>query len=176
MCPDTIVVGVPYPRVSTRRLWYAPLGEQKDDYIRFLKDELLPFLSERYHLLGSAEARLLLGDSLSASLTLMACIQEPDTFQRAVMFSPYVDDTLLSLVANSDDLHRFTVYHTLGNKEDDVKATDGRILDFVTMNEQLHAALDGTLKHYQYKVIEAGNHTWFTWAPELPHALEYHWS
>ncbi|GAK00940.1 esterase family protein [Geomicrobium sp. JCM 19055] len=173
--PETIVVGVPYPRVAMRRKWYAPDGEQTNDYLRFIKEELLPMLEDHYNLNQDPDSRLLMGDSLSASLALMACLTYPDTFQRAVLFSPYVDDQLKTMVTESNSLHSLKMYHQFGSDEREVKATDGRVLDFIEMNESLHELLANKLQSYDYKMIDQGNHTWFTWGPLLPEALEFHW-
>lgn len=67
------------------------------------------------------------------------------------------------------------MYHQFGSDEREVKATDGRVLDFIEMNESLHELFANKLQSYDYKKIDQGNHTWFTWGPLLPEALEFHW-
>ncbi len=66
---ELIIVGVPYPSVSTRRKWYHPDGEQAASYRRFLACELLPFLDEQLATEPLAEARILAGDSLAATIS-----------------------------------------------------------------------------------------------------------
>ncbi|MBB6448503.1 enterochelin esterase family protein [Geomicrobium halophilum] len=171
--PETIVVGVPYPRIAARRKWYHPDGEATGEYLQFLTEELLPYLGREFSLQEEADGRTLLGDSLAGSLALLACLKYPDTFTRAAMHSPYVNDTLLNTIDASAELERLTIYHTVGSKEEEVKGTDGSIMDFITMNENLHAKLVDKVSNYRYKIFENGDHTWRTWEPDLHKALHF---
>ncbi|QQK76901.1 esterase family protein [Salicibibacter cibarius] len=171
--PETIVVGVPYPRVSARRKWYHPDGEETPQYLQFLTEELLPFLTEQFSIREDADGRTLLGDSLAGSMALLACLEHPDMFKRAIMYSPYVNDTLLSKIDESKYLDTFTIYHTVGTDEEEVKGTDGTIMDFMTMHNDLQNRLKDSTGNYRSKVIEEGDHTWLTWEPDLHQALHF---
>ncbi|WP_160112430.1 alpha/beta hydrolase [Salicibibacter kimchii] len=171
--PETIVVGVPYPRVSTRRKWYHPDGEETPQYLQFLTEELLPFLADTFSIREDADGRTLFGDSLAGTLALLACLEHPDVFRRAIMYSPYVNDTLLSKIEKSKELDTFTVYHTVGADEEEVKGTDGTIMNFLPMHNDLQDRLQENVGNYRSKTIEEGDHTWFTWEPDIHQALHF---
>ncbi|SDI53900.1 alpha/beta hydrolase [Natribacillus halophilus] len=171
--PETIVVGVPYPRVAARRKWYHPDGEELPQYLQFLTAELLPFLAQEYSLHEDPEGRVLMGDSLAGTLALLACLEHPDTFSRAIMYSPYVNDTLLSKIDESSHLGTLTLYHTVGSEEREVKGTDGTIMDFISMNNDLHERLNANVSNYRFKTLDKGDHTWYTWEPDLHKALHF---
>ncbi|GAK04329.1 putative acetyl esterase YjcH [Geomicrobium sp. JCM 19037] len=161
---ETIVVGVPYPRISYRRLWYVPGGEQINEYHQFLAEELLPFLQDKYSIEQGPKSCTLLGDSLAGSMGLLACLKYPHLFQRVVMMSPYVNDDLIEKVSNSHQLSFIDMYQSVGLDEVEATATDGRTLDFVEMGDRLHDVMkQHAPAQYTYKKIPGGQHIWRTW-------------
>jgi enterochelin esterase-like enzyme len=170
--PNTIIVGLPYRNVQDRRDKYHPEGKQKNSYIRFLAHELVPYLDDQYPTYQMGRGRVLIGDSLGATVSLLAGLQYPHTFGKIAMQSPYVDETMISKVEHFISPHLLQLYHTFGTQEDSVKTTDGTIKDFVTPNRTLS-------KLIKKKSFEAlcdqfdGDHTWTYWQPDLENALHY---
>ncbi|QDI90858.1 esterase family protein [Salicibibacter halophilus] len=171
--PETIVIGVPYPRVSARRKWYHPDGEETPQYLQFLTEELLPFLADKFSIREDADGRTLFGDSLAGTLAMLACLEHPDMFKRAIMYSPYVNDTLLSKIEESNDLDSLSIYHTVGSDEEEVKGTDGTMMNFLPMHNDLQNRLEDSVGNYRSKTIDGGDHTWFTWEPDMHQALHF---
>ena len=66
---DLIIVGIPYRDVHDRRKKYHPDGEQHAAYIRFLAHELVPYLDEEFPTYQIGTGRVLIGDSLGATVS-----------------------------------------------------------------------------------------------------------
>ncbi|MBM7659697.1 enterochelin esterase-like enzyme [Bacillus mesophilus] len=170
--PNTIIVGIPYGNVRDRKDKYHPDGSQKDAYIRFLAHELVPYLDDQYPTYQMGRGRVLIGDSLGATISLLAGLQYPHTFGKIALQSPYVDETVLTKVENFPSPHLLQLYHTFGTKEVDVKTTDGTIKDFVTPNRSLAELIKN--KSYEALLNQfEGDHTWTYWQPDLKNALHY---
>ncbi|OLS34114.1 hypothetical protein BTR22_19460 [Alkalihalophilus pseudofirmus] len=167
---DVIIVGVPYPSVDERRKRYHPDGEKAEAYIRFLAHELVPYLDEKFPTHQLAASRTLAGDSLAATISLMAAIEYPSLFGQVMMHSPYVNKTVLDAVSNCTKTESIAIYHVIGTKETEVKTTDGKVLDFLSPNRELNELL--TEKKFPYTYFEfEGDHTWTYWQKDLPRAL-----
>ncbi len=169
---DTIVVGVPYPSVETRRKWYHPDNETHHTYLQFMVKELLPFLEDTYSTWRLAHGRMLMGDSLGASISLVAALSYPNSFSRVMMHSPYVDENVLHLVEKNKEWNHFDIYHTIGTEETEVKTTNGSIEDFLTPNRRLHEIFKKGTARYFYNEFEGG-HFWKYWEKDLPQALRF---
>lgn len=89
--PDYIVVGI--ENTDRNRDMTPELGA--DNFIRFLAEELVPFIEANYR---TGESRVLCGQSSSSGLALYACLQTPE------LFDGYV---LSSFGLSEERLHRF---------------------------------------------------------------------
>lgn len=169
----TIFVGIHYQDKYDRRKKYHPDGEQQDAYIQFLSQEVVPFLDENFSTLKTGKSRTLMGDSLAGTLALMTAIKYPHIFGKIIMQSPYIDQTVLQLVENTEDLSALDIYHTIGENETAVKTTDGSILDFLIPNRELSKLLLNKGMNYEYKELTDAQHTWGYWQKDLPNALKF---
>ncbi|WP_059102526.1 alpha/beta hydrolase [Shouchella shacheensis] len=168
---ESIIVGVPYPDVQTRKTWYHPDSEHASDYRRFLACELLPFLEKELPTEPLSNGRTLAGDSLAATVSLQTALEYPSLFGQVIMHSPYVNETVKSAVQSYNKNDSLTIYHVIGTEETVVKTTDGSKEDFLTPNRELRALLEETHFSYTYHEFE-GNHTWTHWQKDLPRALK----
>ncbi|MFB4165686.1 alpha/beta hydrolase [Alteribacillus sp. JSM 102045] len=169
---DTIVVGIPYPSVEMRRKWYHPENKAHYTYLQFLVKELLPFLEKTYSTWSLAHGRTLMGDSLGATISLLAALYYPHSFSRVMMHSPYVDNNVLQLVIDNQEWNSFDIYHMIGTEETKVKTTNGTIEDFLTPNRQLHNILKKGKARYYYHEFEGG-HFWKYWEKDIANALRF---
>ncbi|WP_100330615.1 alpha/beta hydrolase [Bacillus xiapuensis] len=165
-----IIVGVPYANVQDRRRKYHPDGEQQAAYIRFLAHELVPFLDEKYPIHPVGSGRALAGDSLAATVSLMAALRYPHTFGKVIMHSPYVDDKVLAAVREAEEYKQISLYHVIGQGETKVKMTNGEIADFLTPNRKLRELCKEKGFDSFYDEFD-GIHTWKYWQPDLKRAL-----
>jgi enterochelin esterase-like enzyme len=166
----TIFVGVPYINAHDRRRKYIPSGDLFEAYMRFLAHELVPFIDEEYSTNQLAASRVLMGDSMAATASLMGVIRYPNIFGKAIMQSPYVDEDVLQAVENFKTADQNYFYHIIGTLENEVVTTDKTIKDFLTPNRQLHHVMMSNQYPLFYDEFE-GNHTWKYWNPDLQRAL-----
>ncbi|MED1442759.1 esterase family protein [Aeribacillus composti] len=168
---NLIVVGIPYKDVNDRRQKYHPDGKQFLSYIRFLAHELVPFIEERYPVLSVGRSRALIGDSLAATVSLMAALHYPHTFGKVIMQSPYVDGKVLEAIDAFSQPSLLSIYHQIGKQETAVKTTDGKIKDFYTINQKLHEQMVHKGFECIYEEFD-GDHRWTYWQPLLKDILK----
>lgn len=172
---NVIIVGVPYKNVEDRRRKYIPTGEQHENYLRFLAHELVPYLDSEYSTYQLGSSRGVIGDSMAATASLMAALKYPNTFNKVILQSPYVDEFVLKAAEDSNAQEQLSIYHIIGKGEVEVLTTEKKIKDFLTPNRQLHALLESKGYHTFYEEFE-GNHTWKYWKPDLERALTKNFS
>ena len=134
---NVIFVGIPYKSVKERHDLYHPSGEKTGAYIRFLAHELVPYIDSNYPTYQVGSGRALIGDSLAATVSLLAATKYPNIFGKVILQSPYVDETVIRSVELVDDPSTFTVYHIIGKEEDEVKTTTGEVKDFLSPNREV---------------------------------------
>ncbi|MCZ2258969.1 alpha/beta hydrolase [Sporosarcina sp. G11-34] len=167
---NVIVVGVPYKSVSERRRLYRPDGDRYEAYLRFLARELVPYMDENYPTYQVGDGRGLIGDSLAATVSLMAASKYPNTFGRVILHSPYVDDAVLEAVENVKDPSRFSIYHVIGQGETEVTTQNDGVQDFLTPNRALKDLIKSKGFRYFYEEFN-GDHTWKYWQPDVRRAI-----
>ncbi|MBT2570384.1 alpha/beta hydrolase-fold protein [Planococcus sp. ISL-110] len=167
---NIIVVGVPYKSVADRNKKYEPTGEQHGAYLRFLAHELVPFLDEKYPTYQVGMGRALIGDSLAATVSLMAALKYPNIFGRVILQSPKVGEEMLTAVEAFSSANSFTVYHVIGKEETAVKLGNGKTADFIEPNRKLNNLMKNKGFSIFYEEFE-GDHTWKHWQPDLRRAL-----
>lgn len=168
---DTVFVGIHYTDRFDRQDKYHPHGKKNAAYIKFLVNEVVPFLDKElpgYHV-GSSRA--LMGDSLAGTLGLMTALKYPNTFGKVIMQSPYVDETVLHSVRNTNAFSSISIYHTIGTEETEVETTDGEIKDFYHPNLQLRDLLETKGSEYVFHELD-GKHTWKPWQKDMERLLQ----
>ncbi|MEH7523787.1 esterase family protein [Bacillus sp. JJ1503] len=175
MIERIIIVGIPYKNGEDRRRKYHPSGEQHQEYIRFLAHELVPFIDAEFPTYQMGMGRALIGDSLAATVSLMAAIQYPHTFGKVILQSPMVNEDVMKGVKEVKEPHLLHIYHVIGKEETAVKTTTKEIADFLTPNRELSELLNELKFPYFYEEFE-GNHTWTYWQPNLKQALKHMFS
>lgn len=168
---NTVFVGIHYIDRFDRRKKYHPSGELNGAYTKFLVHEVVPFLDDLLPSYQMGQSRMLMGDSLAGTLSLMTALKYPHTFGKVVMQSPYVDETVIKTVKQAKHIDTIDIYHTIGTDETEVPTTEGTTEDFVTPNHELYEALQKTHMNYTYYEIPDGKHTWKYWQQDLPRAL-----
>ncbi|GIN83952.1 hypothetical protein J6TS2_03380 [Heyndrickxia sporothermodurans] len=169
---NVIIVGIPYQNVHDRRRKYHPDGEQNAAYIRFLAHELIPYLDQQYPTLHVGNGRVLIGDSLGATVSLMTAMNYPNIIGKVILQSPLVNDKVLDAVKAHPNPHLLSVYHIIGKGETEVTTTNGSVEDFLTPNRKLHQLFSDKGFQNFYEEFD-GNHTWKYWQPDLKRALKY---
>lgn len=168
---NTIFVGIHYQDRFDRKKKYHPDGEQNPAYMQFLAKEVFPFIDGLIPETKYGKSYALMGDSLAGTLALMTAISHPDLFDKIMMQSPFVNDTVLQAVQNAPSLNGFDIYHTIGTDETEVVMTDGEVADFVGPNRELNQLLEKTEANYIYDELEQAKHTWKYWQNDMERLL-----
>jgi len=169
---NTVFVGIHYKNRDDRRRKYHPTGEQHKAYTNFLIHEMVPFLDEFLPTYNMGYTRTLMGDSLAGTLALVTAFSYPNTFGKVIMQSPYIDETVLNIIKETDLNQTIDIFHTIGEKEDEAKLVDGTVVDLLTPNRKLKEILEEKDVTHYYDELENGDHTWKFWQKDLPRALE----
>lgn len=167
---DLIIVGIPYKDAYDRMRKYIPTGDLHEAYLRFLAHELIPFLDEEFSTISLNTGRGLIGDSMAATISLLAALRYQHIFGKVIMQSPYVDEHVLKIVEETKTHESLDIYHVIGKAETNVLTTYKVIKDFLTPNRELHQLLVSKGYHVFYDEFD-GNHTWKYWKPDLKRAL-----
>ncbi|SOC35128.1 alpha/beta hydrolase [Ureibacillus acetophenoni] len=167
---NIIIVGIPYKNIHDRKEKYIPTGNKHEAYLHFLAHELVPYLDREYSTLQMGSTRGLIGDSMAATVSLLAALKYPNIFSKAILQSPYVDEHVLDIVQNTQNNGHISIYHIIGKEENKVLTMDKTIKDFLTPNRQLHQLLKEKGYNTFYEEFD-GNHTWKYWKPDLRRAL-----
>ncbi|TLS37780.1 alpha/beta hydrolase [Pseudalkalibacillus caeni] len=168
---DLIVVGIPYNSVEERKEKYHPDGKKQGDFMRFLANELSPYLDEQFPTYHLGSSRAMIGDSLAATISLTTALQYPRTFGKVLLQSPFVNEEIIQMVEDFNSPELLSIYHVAGTEETDVKTTDGTTKDFITPNRELNKVLGERGFDYFYEEFE-GDHTWKYWQKDLKRALK----
>ncbi|WLD94972.1 esterase family protein [Alkalihalobacillus sp. AL-G] len=169
---EFIIIGIPYKNVQDRRKKYHPSGEQNEQYIRFLVNELVPYIESEFSTLELANARGLIGDSLGATVSLLTALSFPRTFGKVILQSPYVNEHVLKEVKSLREPSLLSIYHVAGTNETEVETTNGTVENFIEPNRKLNHHLSDRPFNYHYEEFD-GNHTWTYWQPDIPKALKW---
>jgi enterochelin esterase-like enzyme len=175
--PPLIVVGVDNGGRRLRPKEYLPWVDktlqppvpdpQGSLYPRFLLDEVVPYVENRYRTLSGAERRVLGGSSYGAGIALYTLIRRPGSFDGLLLESPsiYTDDYHLLKDAALMREWRRRVYVGTGTVREPIDDV-GRL---ETMFRK--AGLD----QHRLKVVvqTGGEHSEKWWAKRLPTALKF---
>lgn len=131
-----ILVGIsyntdPFSYGSLRKRDYAPMVNKAtkegkaDDFLQFIKTELIPFMEENYS--AAVDNRGLMGYSYGGLFAAWALRQEPELFQKLALTSPslwyedyylFNDEQFLNNISSAKDLR---VFLSIGSLEGGVK-------------------------------------------------------
>ncbi|MDQ0160268.1 alpha/beta hydrolase [Alkalibacillus salilacus] len=169
---NTIFCGIHYQDRDDRWHKYHPDSEMQENYMKFLRFEVVPILDKELPSYHVKSCRVLMGDSLGGTVSLMTALKYPNTFGKVIMQSPFTDERIEQLVKDSSEIDTMSIYHTIGLDEEKVETTYGDIEDFLNPNRKLNQLLEERVSDYKYKELK-GKHTWKQWQKDLPNAIEY---
>lgn len=133
------------------------------DYIKFLSDELIPFIDEKYFTSQNSKDRLIMGASLGGLISTFASYQRPDVFANSAAQSPAY------LQANFEVIRMLTE----GEYQDINAYIDTGILyDTKTESRIVKALLLEKGIKLKYSEFPEG-HNWTNWQSRLDDILIY---
>lgn len=163
-----LIVGV-HVNLPNRTADYSPDGERFGAYCRFFAEELVPFIEATYPVRADATNRVLVGDSLGATVSLHLALDYASLFGKVICLSGAFFQPTVERIRRESDLSRLAVYQLIGTLETEVK-TDRGVFDFLAANRATRRELEQKHASLTYRESE-GKHVWGFWQRELPDAL-----
>lgn len=166
-----IIVGVDVEK-SLRTSEYYGLGERNEAYRRFFVEELVPFIEQTYKPKHNGLKRLLLGDSLGASVSLDIALDHPDLFQHIISLSGAFLQPSIRRLEKTTNLSWLHLWMLIGTKETAVKTRRGSF-NILEWNRKAKDLME--YKQAQLTYLEKeGEHIWGFWQDNLPEALMHY--
>ena len=144
-----------------------PSKQQGDAYIRFIKENLKPFIDKNYRTQSNREQTAIMGSSLGGLISFYAFLQYPETFGKAGVFSPSFEMVKKSLDFAKDhgNLKDSKIYFMAGDKESQQMVAK--------MNQTIQQMKDAgfTETNVISKVVKEGEHHEKLWREEFESAI-----
>jgi enterochelin esterase-like enzyme len=156
--------------VCVQRPERSKIGDRLDpNYVRFLADELVPWVDARYATSTDPQERVIGGASVSATFSLFAALSRPDVFGQVLAQSPLVRSFVKGVPALLEDnaARGFgppRCYVDVGRYEPAERLESAHTLCNVLLNR-------GAAVSYQEF---GGDHSFLGWRTTLADALRFH--
>lgn len=149
---------------------YALDGRRHAAFTRWVGDDVIPFVEEKYPILADTQHRFMAGISLGAVATLSSYLQYPHLLKNFLLYSgayfPIVQERMKEHV-DCSDMFAFMV---VGRQETEVETSNGNVFDFYKYNHAMRDIL--TLRGAKIDYSEGdGKHLWGFWQKETERAL-----
>lgn len=162
------IVGIAVNR-KRRTEDYAVGGTRSEAYRRFVNEECVPFVEQRYQV--QTAQRVLAGVSLGAAASLAVAVSDPLRFNKLMLFSGAFYPPAQQLVDRSPSLAHMSCYQVAGRQETELE-TDSGVYDFLELNRQMRDILTAHQVEVDYHEGD-GKHLWGFWQSRLPEALRW---
>ena len=146
------------------------------DYARFMAEELVPFVQQRYRTVEQPAARLVAGPSFGGLVSAYVPFQHPDVFGLSYSQSGYMsfqDDALIEAYRQAER-KPIRLYVDIGLYEQSVGRgwlPDAEV-DFLAANRRFQDLLAAKGYDFVYREYPEG-HTWGNWRSHLMDALAH---
>lgn len=172
---DLIVVGIDHggqERIDEYSPWALnghPSKLQGDAYIKFIVQNLKPYIDQNYRTLTNRENTGIMGSSLGGLISFYAALQYPETFGKAGVFSPsfeLVDDSD-SFAVEKGDIQGSRIYFLSGDQESEHMVS--------RMEETIELLISSGFptKNIRSKITENGEHNEKLWRAEFETAVKW---
>ncbi|MEL1244440.1 alpha/beta hydrolase-fold protein [Flavobacterium sp. DGU11] len=141
-------------------------GGDANIYLDFITETLKPYVDENYRTKTDRKDTAIAGSSLGGLVSYYALLKYPETFGKAIVFSPsfWFSKDIYSLTEETDKIDA-KIYFLAGDSEDENMVPD---------LEKMVKLVDGKIrnkKHLLKKVVAGGKHNEALWSKEFPAAL-----
>jgi predicted alpha/beta superfamily hydrolase len=153
-------------------------GGQGLAYIRFVADELKPFIDRTYRTRSERESTLIGGSSLGGLISMHACVERPEMFGGCIALSPSLgwdgERFLKSFESGLTWPDKVRFWFSMGTKE-------GRNAESHAVNSsrsrrlaaQLKPNPEGTTAGIRFQEFPDAGHDEAAWSNQLPAALKF---
>lgn len=166
--PPFYIAGIQV-NLEERRADYSMDGKRHNAYQKFVMEECITMLDERYSI--DTSMRMMAGISLGAVATLSFALHHKEMFKHLVLFSGAYFPPVQERLREESDLSTIAAYMFVGEDETRAKTPSG-VFDFYSYNQKVYDILRS--RGAEVDMHEGpGNHIWGTWQKQLPDALRW---
>lgn len=172
---ELIVVGIEHG--GTERIdEYAPWevigytsSQQGELYIRFIKENLKPFVDSNYRTDSGQSQTGIMGSSLGGLMSFYAALKYPDTFGKAGVFSPSFESVRISdiFIEQHSKIQDVKMYFLAGNQESE------QMVDLMHNAIELMTNSGFPKKNIKSEVIKGGEHNEMLWRTGFKEAVTW---
>jgi predicted alpha/beta superfamily hydrolase len=158
------------------RLWNPPLlRPQGKCYPKFLINEIMPFLYERYRIALGPENTGLGGSSMGAVIALFTLMERPGIFGRLLLESPSLSISNRQLLKCSRAFRQWPerIFLAVGTRETGRDDRDEQTVNDVRELERILNRSGLRDNRLRVKIDEGAMHSEAEWAKRFPEALEF---
>ncbi len=160
---EIIIVGI---NNTNDRLEEYSDSEKGNNYIKFITDELKPFIDKTYRTLPDKENTAVMGSSMGGLISFLIVWKHPDIFAKAACLSSsfhYDNRKIIEMIkADNDEIKDFKLY--LDSGEDGLEETQLMFAELSLKGYKLGKELD-------YFYDRGAQHTESAWAERLERPL-----
>ena len=152
-----------------------------DDYLRFVVQELKPFVEERYHPLTDREHTFMIGSSMGGLISLYALCEYPDVFGGVACLSSHLSMAFLPVGNGSERLAGAFADYVSDNlpeanssrvyMDHGKKGFDAAYVHYQPSIDSIFRQQGWDDAHYRSLVFEGHDHSENSWAKRLPETL-----
>jgi len=165
-----IIVGVDVDKKNRTNL-YSPTGSLNDAYNKFFVSELVPYIEDKYVARQSGISRILIGDSLGATVSLHIALDYPDVFQHVISLSGAYFEPSQKRVSQETNLNWLHIWMLVGLQETSTQTDIGEF-NFLHLNQEMNKVLLARNARVNY-LEEEGKHIWGFWQKYIATGISY---
>ncbi len=144
-------------------------GGEGDDYVRFIKETLKPFIDNAYRTKTDAASTCIFGSSLGGLISQYAALKYPDIFGLAGDFSPafWINQQIFD-TSLFQEIKPYQMFYLMGG--------DRESQTMVPLMQQMKDQLlksGVTEEHIKTKVVVGGQHNEYLWSTQFGEAIEW---
>lgn len=158
-----------------RSIYPPVLRPQGGRYLRFLLDEVVPFVRQRYRVAGGAENTGLGGSSLGAIISLFTVMERPGIFGRLLLESPSLYISNRQLLKQSRAFRQWPerIFLAVGTEEAGSAGRSVEMVDDVRHLERILQRAGLWDNRLRVRIDEGATHNEAAWAARFPEALQF---
>jgi enterochelin esterase-like enzyme len=158
-----------------RSIFPPVLRPQGQKYLKFLLDEVVPFVRQRYRIASGAENTGLGGSSLGAVISLFTVMERPEVFGRLLLESPSLYISNRQLLKQSRAFREWPerIFLAVGTQETGDAGRSSEIVDDVRHLQRILERAGLWENRLRVRIDEGATHNEAAWASRFPEALEF---
>ena len=151
------------------------LRPQGRNYLKFLVEEVLPFVNQNYRAAKGAESTALGGSSLGGLISLYITMAAPGVFGRVLLESPSLWVANRRILRGARRFRQWPakIFLAVGTREEGREDKDLQTVESVRELERIFRRAGMDDRRLRVEIAEGGTHSEAAWAARFPDALRF---